>query len=164
LFQRFAGEESFLSDIVDMRAKLERAEAKGRNLKTAAGGTYDVDFLTNFLLIKNGQRQKHGTLRDRLWRCAEANLLQKSDVARLDHAAEFLRTVEHVVRLVSGRTYKWLPPTEHARDTVTKLTERILGRKFAEGLEMELSAVLTETRTIYGKVMSDSGLRIITRV
>jgi [glutamine synthetase] adenylyltransferase / [glutamine synthetase]-adenylyl-L-tyrosine phosphorylase len=164
LFQRFAGEESFLSDIVDMRAKLERAEANGRNLKTAAGGTYDVDFLTNFLLIKNGQRQKHGTLRDRLWRCAEANLLQKSDVARLDHAAEFLRTVEHVVRLVSGRTYKWLPPTEHARDTVTKLTERILGRKFAEGLEMELSAVLTETRTIYGKVMSDSGLRIITRV
>ncbi len=58
LFQRFAGEESFLSDIVDMRAKLERAEANGRNLKTAAGGTYDVDFLTNFLLIKNGQRPK----------------------------------------------------------------------------------------------------------
>ncbi len=164
LFQRFAGEESFLSDIVDMRAKLERAEANGRNLKTAAGGTYDVDFLTNFLLIKNGQRQKHGTLRDRLWKCAEANLLQKSNVARLDHAAEFLRTLEHVVRLVSGRAYKWFPPTEHARETVTKLTERILGRKFVAGLEAELSAVLAETRAIYGKVMSDSGLRITTRV
>ncbi|HWF93175.1 MAG TPA: hypothetical protein VN684_12875, partial [Terriglobales bacterium] len=154
LFQRFADDENFLPAVVDMRAKLERAEPDRRNLKTGAGGSYDVDFLTNYLLIKNGQRQKQGTLRDRLWRCAEMNLLQKSDVALLDHAAEFLRTIEHVVRLVAGRAYKWLPPTEHARETVTKLTGKILGRKFAAGMETELTAVLAETRRIYKRVIS----------
>lgn len=154
LFQRFADDGSFLPAITEMRSKLEKAEPEGRNLKTAAGGSYDVDFLTNFLLIKNGQRSKQGNLRDRLWRCAEANLLQKSDVARLDHAAEFLRTVEHAIRIVSGRAYKWLPPTEHARETVTRLTERILGRKFAQGLETELAVAKEETRGIYKKVMS----------
>jgi glutamate-ammonia-ligase adenylyltransferase len=164
LFQRFADDGSFLPAITEMRVKLERAEPDGRNLKTAAGGSYDVDFLTNYLLVKNGQRPKQGTLRDRLWRCAEANLLQKSDVARLDHAAEFLRTIEHAVRLVSGRAYKWLPPTEHARETVTRLTERILGRKFVGGLEVELTAVLAETREIYNKVMADSGLQTATIV
>jgi len=153
LFQRFASDASFLPAVQDMRAKLERAEPDGRNLKTTAGGSYDVDFLTNYLLIKDGQRPKRGTLRDRLWRCAEASLLQKSDVARLDHAAEFLRTVEHAIRLVSGRAYKWLPPTEHARETVTRLTERILGRKFAQGLEPELAAAMAETRGIYKKVI-----------
>ncbi|HEY1802418.1 MAG TPA: hypothetical protein VGG46_15935 [Terriglobales bacterium] len=157
LFQRFADDGNFLPAVAEMRAKLERNEPEGRNLKTSAGGSYDVDFLTNFLLVKNGIRPKQGTLRDRLWRCAEANLLQKSEVARLDHAAEFLRTIEHVVRLVSGRSYKWLPPTEHARETVAGLTEKILGRRFAEGLEVELAPVLAETREIYKKVMSDSG-------
>jgi glutamine synthetase adenylyltransferase len=91
-------------------------------------------------------------MRDRLWKCAAANLLEKSDVAALDHGTELLRTVEHVVRLVSGRSYKWIPPTENARMITEKLVERILSRKMERGLEVELTETLTNTRKIYEKL------------
>jgi glutamate-ammonia-ligase adenylyltransferase len=152
LFVRFADDKTFLPSVFEMRKKLEKAEPDGRNFKTAAGGTYDVDFLTSFLLVKHGIPQKQGTMRDRLWKCAAANLLEKSDVAALDHGTELLRTVEHVVRLVSGRSYKWIPPTENARMITEKLVERILSRKMVRGLEFELSETLAQTRKIYEKV------------
>lgn len=152
LFDRFAQDKEFLPSIFEMRTKLENSDSDGKNFKTAAGGTYDVDFLTSYLFVKHGISQKQGTMRDRLWKCAAANLLEKSDAAQLDHATELLRTVEHVVRIVSGRAYKWFPPTENARVTSEKLTERVLARKFQLGLENELTETLTKTRKIFNKL------------
>ena len=151
LFERYAKQELFLPAVLDMRTKLENAESKDRNFKTAAGGIYDIDFLTSFLLVKHGVHRKQGTLRDRLWRCADAGLLEKSDASELDHAAELLRTAEHAVRIVSGRALKWLPATEHAQEITEKLTSRILGRKFEAGLEAEVIKAQTKTRMIYEK-------------
>lgn len=82
--------------------------------------------------------EKQGNLRERLWRCAACGLLDKTDAVALDHAAELLRTVEHVVRLVVGRARKWLPATEHALQVTERLCGRILGRAFPEGLDAEL--------------------------
>jgi [glutamine synthetase] adenylyltransferase / [glutamine synthetase]-adenylyl-L-tyrosine phosphorylase len=155
LFERFANDGNFLSDVLEMRGKLEQVEAGAKNLKTASGGTYDVDFLVNFILVKHSIHQKQGTLRDRLWRCADVGLIGKSDASELDHATELLRTIEHAIRLVSGRAYKWLPPTEHARKVTEKLTGRILGRKFTNSLESELEQVLARTREIYRKLTSN---------
>lgn len=155
LFDRFAKDSQFLPEAMEMRTKLENLGSDGKNLKTGAGGIYDLDFLTGIFLIKQGIRQKNGTLRDRLWRCADAKLLSKSDTSELDHSAELLRSVEHVVRLVSGRAYKWLPPTEHARQLTERLTGRILGRKFPDGLESELAHVLVKTRAICEKLQAN---------
>jgi glutamine synthetase adenylyltransferase len=80
--------------------------------------------------------------------------LGHSDAAQLDHAAEFLRTVEHVVRLVSGRTQKWLPATDHGREAAEKLTSQILNRQFAGGLEAELLQTFAEVRGIYDRVLT----------
>ena len=92
-------------------------------------------------------------MRDRLWRCASEELLEKGKAARLDHEAELLRTVEHVVRLVVGRAWKWLPTTEHARQVTSELTGRILERSFEGGLEAELERGLREVREIYEQVL-----------
>lgn len=156
LFDRFSRDDQFQSSITEMRSKLENAEPNNQNFKTGPGGTYDVDFLTAFLLIKHGIRPKNGTLRDRLWRCVDAKLLSKSEASGLDHSAELLRTLEHAVRLVAGRAHKWLPPTEHAREVTEHFTARILNRKFAHGLEVELKNTLTSTRAIYAKLNSNS--------
>ena len=99
-------------------------------------------------------RETSGSLRDRLWRCADAGILSKADAGRLDHAAELLRTVEHVVRLVVGRTRKWLPGTEHARRVTAELTSRVLRREFAEGLEAELQRNMQEVREIFQHVLA----------
>jgi glutamine synthetase adenylyltransferase len=99
---------------------------------------------------------KGGTLRDRLWRCADAGVLEKSDAAVLDHAAELLRTVEHVVRIVVGRARKWLPATEHARQVTEKLVGQILGRELSGGLEAELARTCGTVRGIYQHVLESS--------
>ena len=84
---------AFAQAVREMRTKLEAAEMPGNSFKYSPGAIYDIDFITSFLLVKHGVADKQGSLRDRLWRCVSAGLLDKSDAAVLDHAAELLRTV-----------------------------------------------------------------------
>jgi len=154
LFARFAGDESFLQGVRGMRTKLEIIDTSENNFKTSPGAIYDIDFLCAYLLVKHAVPHKHGGLRDRLWRCAAADVLEKSDAAALDHAAELLRTVQHVARLAVGRGVRWLPRTDHARQNTEKITAQILRRDFPDGLESELLQTLESVRKIYERVMS----------
>jgi glutamate-ammonia-ligase adenylyltransferase len=156
LFRRFAEDPTFLRAVREMRIKLQTADGIEKSFKTSAGAIYDIDFLSSYLLVKHGVNHKGGTLRDRLWRCADAGVLEKSDAAVLDHAAELLRTVEHVVRIVVGRARKWLPATEHARQVTEKLVGQILGRELSGGLEAELARTCATVRGIYQHVLESS--------
>jgi glutamate-ammonia-ligase adenylyltransferase len=152
LFQRFAADSHLKAAIREMRAKLDAVESPENSFKTSPGAIYDIDFLTAFLLLRIGVRDKSGSLRDRLWRCVASGGLEKSDAATLDHAAELLRTVEHVVRLVVGRARKWLPATEHANRVTEKLVSEILRRDFPQGLETELLQTCQTTRKIFNRL------------
>jgi glutamate-ammonia-ligase adenylyltransferase len=152
LFERFASDDGFAAAVREMRTKLETAEP-GKSFKSSPGGAYDIDFITSFLLVKHGVAQKPGSLRDRLWRCVSIGRLEKVDAAVLDHAAELLRTAEHVSRLIVGRPGKWLPATEHGRQVAEKFTAKILGRHFSDGLENELSRTFETVRGIFDRVL-----------
>lgn len=154
LFRRFAADVRFPEAVRDMRQKLQDASAPAKSLRTSAGALYDIDFLSSFLLVKHAIRLKTGSLRDRLWRCSGAGVLDKREAGVLDHAAELLRTVEHVVRLVTGRNGRWIPSAEHARQAVETLAARILHREFSDGLEQELFRTFSNVRTIYDRVVS----------
>ena len=154
LFHRFATDPNFLAAVREMRARLETEVPEQNNFKTSPGAIYDIDFLSSFLLVKNGCGEQEGSLRDRLWRCAAHGLLEKTDAAALDHAAELLRTVEHLVRLVTGRALKWLPATEHAKQMTEKLTSRILRQEFRQGLEAEILQTCGRVRRIYERVLA----------
>jgi len=154
LFKRFAADPGFPQAVRDMRSKLQDATAPARSIRTSAGGLYDIDFLSSFLLVKSEIRPKSGTLRDRLWRCSAKGAIEKHETAVLDHAAELCRTVEHVLRLVTGRNGRWLPSAEHARYAVETLTSKILRRDFREGLEQELLRTFTQVRSIYERVVN----------
>ena len=152
LFHRFAGNPEFHHAVREMRAKLEAADAPEKSFKTSPGAIYDIDFLTAFLLIQHGIDDKNGSLRDRLWRCAAAGLLGKSEAAMLDHSAELFRTTEHVVRLVVGRARKWLPATEHASQVTERLVSEILGRELPQGLENELRESCAQVRQVFERI------------
>lgn len=152
LFKRFAGDEKFATAVRQMRKRLEEASAPEKSIRTSPGALYDADFISSYLLVKNGIRSKHGTLRDRLWRCA-GGALEKKDAALLDHAAELCRTVEHAQRLVVGRKTRWLPAAEHPRHAIEKLASQILRREFSQGLEQELLGTFTKVREIYDRVI-----------
>jgi glutamine synthetase adenylyltransferase len=79
--------------------------------------------------------------------------LEKHDAATLDHAAELCRTVEHVMRLVTGRKTRWLPSAEQPRQAVEKFTAQVLRREFRDGLEQELLRTFTTVREIYQRVV-----------
>jgi glutamine synthetase adenylyltransferase len=136
-----------------MRKKLEDASAPEKSIRTSPGALYDADFISSFLLVKHGIRAKLGTLRDRLWRCVAAGVLEKKDAAILDHAGELCRTVEHALRLVIGRNARWLPAAEYPRQVSEKLTAQILRREFPDGLESELLATFKTVREIYDRVI-----------
>ncbi len=155
LYQRYAKDPGFLDAVRMMRDKLETTNFSERSFKTSPGGTYDIDFLTGYLLIKHEVRNKQGSLRDRLWKCAGAGLLENSDAAGLDHAAELLRTAEHVVRLSLGRVQKWLPATEHARRATEELTAQIVNSQFIGGLEAELLRTFADVREIYKRLLGN---------
>ncbi len=150
LFERFAQDSGFSRAVYEMRARLETAE---KTFKTSSGGTYDVDFLCSYLLVKHQVRDKRGNLRDRLWRCVEAGALHAADARILDHAAELLRTTEHVTRLVAGRSLKWIPPAGHARHATERLTSRILQCDFPAGLEGVLEQNCRAAREVYQRVL-----------
>src|SRR5581483_6782486 len=152
LFGRFARDPAFAGAVRNMRAKLEPAGET--NLKTSPGGIYDIDFLVSYLLVVHAVPKKAGTIRDRLWRCAAGGHLTNGDAAALDHAAEFLRTLEHVLRIVTGRARKWLPATQHAREVTERLMGKILGRSFSEGIERELLDTMRLVRQIYARVLA----------
>lgn len=151
LFDRFARDSGFRAAVQEMRTKLENAGEQ--NFKTSPGGTYDIDFLASYLLVANRVREKNGTLRDRLWRCVEAGHLAKEEAGILDHAAEFLRTTEHAVRLVTGRARRWLPARERALERTQHLTAAVLRRRFPHGLEAELCETMAQVRTSYTRVV-----------
>jgi len=153
LFERFAADTGFAADVNEMRSKLESVDTPAKNFKTSPGGIYDIDFLGSYLLVKHNVTTTGGTLRDRLWRCASLGLMQKTDAAVLDHAGELLRTVDHMVRLVTGRAAKWLPMNEHSRSAVEKLSAKLLGREFPSGLEAEMDGTFEGVREIYEKVV-----------
>src|SRR5207237_7292717 len=153
LFRRFANDGEFVPAVRKMRQRLQDASAPNKSIRTSAGGLYDADFLSSVLLVKQGIRPKSGTLRDRLWRCASAGALEKKDAAVLDHAAELCRTVEHVLRLVVRRNTRWLPASEHARQSVENLTSQVLRRDFPDGLEQELLRTFSQVREIYDRVV-----------
>jgi glutamate-ammonia-ligase adenylyltransferase len=146
---QIATRPGFDAQLSDIRTKVERSEA-GPNLKTGPGGIYDLDYLAG------SQQARHqvwlaGNLRDRLQLLREHGLLTPNEFATLLESALFLRTLEHVVRLVTGRARKWLPVATHPHRSVQKLLWRILGAEDSFDPEVLLKKVLQQTRELYLK-------------
>ena len=151
---RFSKLPTFLEKVLEMRTKLAEAEsAGGKNFKRGPGGFYDIDFLTGYLQIRHGLVQASANIRDRLYALAGRGLLGDADCATLDYAAEFLRSLDHVIRLVKGRARTAPPEGEHDSEVVERLVGRILQSDFSGVIEQELNRVRTEVRAAFNKLM-----------
>ncbi len=137
----------FDSQLQDVRVRLERSDTAA-DFKTGPGGIYDLDYLAGSLQARH-QLWLAGNLRERLDVLHEHGLLDAGEYAQLTQSALFLRTLEHLVRLVTGRARKWLPVAEHPHRALQKLLWRVLRADDSFDLEMRLSEVLRQTRAIY---------------
>jgi glutamate-ammonia-ligase adenylyltransferase len=142
-----AGQPEFDRELQDMRARLEMSDS-APNSKTCSGGEYDIDFLAGRLQARN-RIWNTGNLSERIATLSERGLLGEQECRELATNAEFLRTLEHFVRLVTGGPGKWLPAGDHAQLSVAKLMARSPGHVAGRSLEEGLTTVLRRTREIY---------------
>ena len=145
---RFAQDAAFAASVRDIRTRLEASDPEP-NWKSSPGGIYDIDFLTGYLLVKNGPGKKDGTLRDRLWRLAALGSLTNAEAGELDHATELLRTAEHAAVLVAGRAQTWLPASKLALAATERWASCILRTQFPQGLAAALQQAMRSVRQIY---------------
>ena len=137
----------FDSELQDVRIRLERSDTAA-NFKTGPGGSYDLDYLAGSLQAFH-QLWLAGNLRERLDLLHEHGLLDPAEYDQLTQSALFLRTLEHLVRLVTGRARKWLPVAEHPHRALQKLLWRVLRTADSFDPTMRLSEILRQTRAIY---------------
>ena len=136
----------FDAELNDVRLRLERSETAA-NFKSGPGGIYDLDYLAGSLQARH-QLWLAGNLRERLHLLHEHGLLNAGEHDQLTQSALFLRTLEHLVRLVTGRARKWLPVAEHPHRALQKLLWRVLHADDSFDLEMRLTEVLRQTGSI----------------
>lgn len=148
-----AAKPDFATELRDVRTRLERSETT-QNLKTWVGGSYDIDYVAGLLQAKNGISFA-GNLPDRLRVLHEKDLLIEEHYQCLSQSARFLRTVEHVVRLVTGRARKWLPSAEHPRRSVQRLLWQNLQTRDSFDPEMRLAEIMRRTRELYLEYLRD---------
>ena len=136
---------SFSSGLAEMRRRLEETDIYA-NFKTGPGGTYDIDFIVASLQAQHGVWTT-GNFVSRIAALRQGGLLSPEYASELSENASFLRSLEHYVRLVTGRTTKWLPSSDHAQSCVAQLMIGAPGERGA--LAEKLATVTRRTREIY---------------
>jgi len=153
LSARHAADTDFVASIRDMRRRLEQTAGAELNLKLSPGGMYDVDFVAKFLTVRGAKGVQTCNIRRRLEWLVEEGLLDGGSGRELAEIGELIRTVEHAVRLATGRSRATLPVGEHARLATEALVSACLGRKLHEGVDPELRRAMARAREIYNHVV-----------
>ncbi len=99
------------SELRDVRAALEVGRGrKGRNIKWGRGGMLDVYFVTRFAQLETQTDfpPELGT-RALIAHLGEAGILGVDDAVALGSGYEFLRTIDHALRLIGDRAEAALP-------------------------------------------------------
>jgi [glutamine synthetase] adenylyltransferase / [glutamine synthetase]-adenylyl-L-tyrosine phosphorylase len=137
----------FDPELAEMRQRLEASDPDP-NLKTGPGGTYDIDFFTGRLQAKH-QVWAGGNLMERLSLLRRRQLLGEAEFQTLCWVADLLRSLEHFMRLVTGRPGKWLRVAKHADVSVAKLMARMAGYDKSRSLDDILAEATARMRAIY---------------
>jgi [glutamine synthetase] adenylyltransferase / [glutamine synthetase]-adenylyl-L-tyrosine phosphorylase len=148
-----AADSGFARAAMEMRSKQEKSNRFSGSFKLTRGGFYDIDFLASFLLLKSTQIVPENT-NARLARLQDSKLLEEDAAAELRSAALLYRTVDHAVRLVTGRARPELPAAEHARQATEMLVSRMLQRPRMENLQAELDSTAQRVRQIFSSMLN----------
>jgi glutamine synthetase adenylyltransferase len=153
LHQRFAATPSFRRQVREMRSRLEMSVGKERDFKKGWGGFYDIDFIASSLTVERAAAVPATDIIARLTALNHAGALRASETSALCHAAEFLRTLEHCLRMVYGSARNTLPGFEPDLEAVGKLMRASLGRELAEPLPQALERTTIAVRAIFDRIL-----------
>lgn len=152
LGRRFREDASVGTELARMRLRLETESQPAGvedNFKTGAGGLYDVDYLLSFLQLRStsGVELGRGT-REQIDSGVTAGGLGAEQAGAMREAVRFLRSLDHAIRLVTGRATSALPERAHWEPIAT-LVSASGGRAISAA---ELPPALKETRATVRKL------------
>ncbi|MBI2956761.1 MAG: hypothetical protein HYY26_05565, partial [Acidobacteria bacterium] len=147
LRQRFSTPEPIRSSLRVMRQRLEEEGTKNGassdNFKTGPGGLYDLDFLFSAAALEAGARSQAGCpLAEQASLFADVLAFDAEEREQLGRAARLFRSVDHALRLTTGRSAASLPAGPRL-----ELVAELVGAALGETLSgATLLTSLAETR------------------
>ena len=122
LRERSTASPQFVPELRSMRKRLTDAGG-AESFKTGPGGLYDLDFLVGMLEARTALSGAGRQLNERLEALLERELLQPVQGRELLYAAGLFRRVDHAIRVVEGRSRKWLPESDVLRARVEQMVQ-----------------------------------------
>ena len=120
IYDRFSTYDDFEGELHQMRRRLEReVTVPSSNTKTAPGGYYDVDFAVSYARLRGRVAARAGAnMAEQIAALRTADAISAEDAAALSDGAGFLRSVDHIIRLVTGKAPNGLPENAGHAETV----------------------------------------------
>jgi glutamate-ammonia-ligase adenylyltransferase len=155
IFHRFAAYPSLATDLRQMRRRLEReVPAPPTNTKTAAGGYYDIDFAVSLLRLRGHIAAHPGAnMAEQIATLRSAGLMNSEDSKILSGGANFLRSVDHAIRLVTGKAADGLPDRAGHAELVENLARRWGLIEGSGTLASSLHETRQRVREVYSKLV-----------
>lgn len=152
------GEETLRMETRRVRERLEQEKAAvragrgGTDIKYGPGGMLDVYFATRYLQLRHDvpEALEDRSTRATLERLREADALDERDYAAMNEGYAYLRTLDHYLRLIVGRSTR-LPATDHPalRDIA-----RCMNHASARDLTGALATHMANIRAAYDRITS----------
>jgi glutamate-ammonia-ligase adenylyltransferase len=157
LHDRFATHRDLEAELHQMRRRLERELAvPPTNPKTTPGGYYDVDFAVSFLRLRQRTPIPAGAnIHDQIAALRCAGQMVDGDAETLSEGAAFLRSVDHAIRLITGKPTSGLPELHGQAEAVENLVRRwgLIKPTPAVSLGQRLREVQQQVRSVYQKLV-----------
>ncbi len=155
VMDRFQNYPDLEGQLLTMRRRLEKEKhVPPENTKTAPGGYYDVDFAVSYLRLRHRVMLAPGAnMATQIEALRSAGALSKPDANSLRHGGAFLRSVDHAVRLVTGKAAEGLPAHVGHRESVENLTRHWGLVPPSATLAEKLKEAQQEVRYVYRRML-----------
>ena len=153
-WKRYGMSGEWASQLVAMRRRIEEAHGKVNPIKAASGGYYDVDFILLYLRLRNAGLffSSLNTL-ERIKVLRASRALNPEQAETIERAAEFLRALDHAVRLAGKPFTNKIPVSVSQREVISELTARWSRVAIAPGGVWDsFEAVRKQTRELFWQV------------
>jgi glutamate-ammonia-ligase adenylyltransferase len=143
--------------IRQMRIRIEKEHGADNELKTAAGGYYDIDFSLMYLRLKGaGMFFKALNTPERIDVVEQMGHIDQNEARFLLDAATFYRSLDHGLRLISGHTEGSLPAPGSQLQLLSKLIERWVPEHLCDQpLPLELRQIQDRTRDYFERLFAE---------
>lgn len=138
-----------------MRRRLEReVVVPSSNTKTAPGGYYDVDYAVSYLRLRNRVEALPGAnMAEQIEALRAAGNIAPEDARTLTAGAGFLRSVDHIIRLVTGKAPQGLPEHLGHAEAVESVARRWNLVPEGQTLARLLSDTQQQVRYVYRRLV-----------